>query len=93
MKKKFKLSLVAKNTSHIFKEELGPGILATQEFEFDLEPEKYESPLFVRSLIDLEQEFLDHMIEVKVEEIEDEVVEGGPPYDAATATGIYDRDF
>jgi hypothetical protein len=69
MKRTFKFSLVARGTDKVFDEELGPGILAVQEAEFNLTPKQYKSPMFVASLLDVEREFIEGLVEVKIEEI------------------------
>lgn len=69
VKKAFKFTLLARDTQKVFDPELGPGVLATQEVEFDIEPDRYGSPQFVSQLLTMEREFVDGLIEVKIEEI------------------------
>jgi hypothetical protein len=69
MKKKFRFKLVAIDAKEPFKEGWEPGVLAMQEVEYDLEPEKYKSPIFIMEILEKEDEFMNETVEVRVEEI------------------------
>jgi hypothetical protein len=68
MKKTFKLSVVALNCEQEFEKGMGPGVLATQEVEFDLTQEEYDSSRFSHQLYSMAQEFMSATVDWKVEE-------------------------
>ncbi len=69
MKKTFKMSVRIKGTDKVFADGFEPGIIATQEVVYDLEPSVYERPMFLVSLMDKQEEMLKENVEVLMEEV------------------------
>lgn len=66
-KKVFKFTLRAKGSTKIFREALGPGVLASQKLEFDL-PDDYNEVMFAAELLRQEEAFIERCIEVEIKE-------------------------
>ena len=69
MKKTFKMSIRVKGTEQIFADGLEPGVIATQEVEYNLDPSDYEKSTFLVSLINKQEEMLKKNVEVFMEEV------------------------
>jgi hypothetical protein len=72
MKKTFKISVVARDAKEEFKEGMGPGVLAYQIVEYDLDEKDYDEPLFANELFNRAHNLMDEMVTWNVEEIEDD---------------------
>lgn len=71
MKKVFKMSVRIKGTEKVFAEGFAPGVIATQELHYDLEPAEYDRSLFIASLLDKQNEMLKEHVHVSIVEMED----------------------
>jgi hypothetical protein len=49
---------------------LGPGVVATQDVEFTATPEEFNSPMFIRELVERQDAFLKECVQVSVKEVE-----------------------
>jgi len=69
MKRTFRMSARIKGTEKVFAEGFDPGVIATQDVEYDAEPEEYERPFFTLDLMRKQEEFLNEQVEVVLEEV------------------------
>jgi hypothetical protein len=69
-KKTFRLCLKLKDCDKVFDEELGPGIMVTQEIEFDLPEDMSDSDkvMLAHEILTQEHEFIERHVKVVVQE-------------------------
>lgn len=72
MKKTFRIRVRINNCTLVFKDELGEGVLGSQDFVFDLDEKDYESPLFTKTLLDESEALINDLIRREVMEVKDE---------------------
>lgn len=70
-KRTYKLIAKIKDCKEVFKEGFEPGVVATQEIEFNEEPDQYDRPLFISNLIDHQHRFMKEQFSVLIEEVEE----------------------
>ncbi len=65
----FRMSVKALGATQPFDDELGPGVLATQDVSFTALPKEFESPMFMMALAERQDAFLKEHVQVSVEEV------------------------
>lgn len=70
MKKKFRISIRVVGVKKVLGEGLEPGELASQEIEYDLDPEVYSSARFQAELISQESDFINRTIVSVIKEVD-----------------------
>lgn len=73
-RKTFRFILVvpdAMEADHAFDEELGPGVLATQDVSYDL-PDDFSKARLAHTLMSESDRFRDGLVEVRLEEVAEE---------------------
>lgn len=69
VKKDFLIEVFADRSATIFKEGMKPGVLASCIYSFELTEEEYNSPTFLMSLINYEEELIKQTIKSKISKI------------------------
>ena len=67
-KKTIRMKLRLKDCEKVFDEELGPGVLVSQEMVYTL-PEDYSKVMFAKQVMDDEHDFIERYVEVQIEEV------------------------
>lgn len=69
--RKFRITLKVRNCDIVFKEGMEPGVLGFDEHVFNLRKKDFESPIFIKTLLDLRTKLLDNIVYTEVEEVKD----------------------
>ena len=64
----FNLKVIIRGCDTIFKEELGPGVIASQTLEFNLTDKEYKSPQFAVAMMEARETLLKDCFICEVEE-------------------------
>lgn len=69
MKRTFRIKIRINNCDIIFKEELGPGVLGSEDIIVDLSEEEFSSPRLAAYLLDRREVLLNEIVYSELEEI------------------------
>lgn len=69
MEKTIRMKLKIKDCDKVFDEELGPGVIASQECTFNGKEKEFESPMFAMRIIEEKDKFMRQHVEVDMEAI------------------------
>lgn len=69
IKRTFKLTVMFDGATKEFSPDMGVGVLASCEVQFNLTQAQYDSPMFAMSLLDAQKKLRDEVITMGVEEV------------------------
>ena len=69
IKRTFKMSVRILNAKQRFGDDFEPGVIATQEMTYTATKEEFSSPMFIKALVEAQEEFMKEHVQVSVEEV------------------------
>lgn len=69
IKKTLRLKIRVRNCNIVFEEGMEPGVLGYKDFVFYMKQKEYESPIFIKTLLEYKNDLLNDLLVVDVENL------------------------